>query len=103
MLLAPVVPHITEELWEKLGHKGKLSDCPWPGYDPAVASEEEITIVVQVNGKLRGRLVVPAEESDDRIKKWALQDEKIGKFLEGKQPLKVIYVPRKLVNIVVRS
>jgi leucyl-tRNA synthetase len=103
MLLAPVVPHITEELWEKLGHKGKLSDCPWPGYDPAVASEEEITIVVQVNGKLRGRLVVPAEESDDRIKKLALQDEKIGKFLEGKQPLKVIYVPRKLVNIVVRS
>jgi len=102
ILLAPFVPHITEELWEKMGHRDPLVDAAWPAYDPAAASEEEITIVIQVNGKLRGRLVVPAGESDDKIKELALKDEKTGKFLEGKKPVKVVYVPKKLVNIVIR-
>ncbi len=102
ILLAPFVPHITEELWEKMGHRDPLVDAAWPAYDPAAASEEEITIVIQVNGKLRGRLVVPAGESDDKIKELALKDEKTGKFLEGKKPVKVVYVPKKLVNIVVK-
>jgi len=102
ILLAPFVPHITEELWEMMGNRDQLVDRAWPDYDPAVASEEEITIVVQVNGKLRGRIVVPADESDAKIKELALGDEKVNKFLGGKKPLKVIYVPKKLVNIVVK-
>lgn len=102
ILLAPFVPHITEELWEMMGHKNHLVDAAWPAYDPAVASEEELTIVIQVNGKLRGRLVVAAGESDEKIKELALKDEKTGKFLEGKKPVKVVYVPKKLVNIVIK-
>jgi leucyl-tRNA synthetase len=102
LLLAPIVPHITEELWAMLGHREKLADCPWPAYDPVVVREEEVLIVVQVNGKLRGRLTVPAHESDDRIKELALKDDKVAKFLGGKEPLKVVYVPKKLVNIVVK-
>jgi leucyl-tRNA synthetase len=102
ILLAPFVPHITEELWEMMGHGDQLVDAAWPTYDPAAASEEELTIVVQVNGKLRGRLVVPAGESDEKIKELALKDEKTGKFLEGKKPVKVVYVPKKLVNIVIK-
>ena len=102
ILLAPFVPHITEELWEEMGHRDPLVDAAWPAYDPAAASEEEITIVIQVNGKLRGRLVVPVGESDEKIKELALKDEKTGKFLEGKKPVKVVYVPKKLVNIVVK-
>ena len=102
ILLAPFVPHITEEIWEMMGRGNQLVDVPWPVYDPAVTSEEEVTIVIQVNGKLRGRLVVPAGESDEKIKELALKDEKTGKFLEGKKPIKVVYVPKKLVNIVVK-
>jgi leucyl-tRNA synthetase len=102
ILLAPFVPHITEEIWEMMGQGDQLVDVPWPVHDPAVASEEEITIVIQVNGKLRGRLVVPAGESDEKIKELALKDEKTGRFLEGKKPLKVVYVPKKLVNIVIK-
>lgn len=102
LLLHPFVPHVTEELWAVMGHKDRLVDAPWPAYDPGIASEDEITIVIQVNGKLRGRLVVPAGESDETIKDLALREEKAAKFLEGKKPLKVVYVPKKLVNIVVK-
>ena len=102
LLLAPIVPHITEELWEMLGHKGSLADVPWPSFDPAVTSEEEITIVIQVNGKVRSRIVVSADESEDKIKELALADEKTQKFLEGVKVVKVITVPKKLVNIVVK-
>jgi leucyl-tRNA synthetase len=103
ILLNPIVPHVTEELWEELGHRDQLADIRWPSFDPAVAAAEEMTIVVQVNGKLRGRLVLPVGESDEKIKELALGDEKVVKFLEGKKPLKVVYVPKKLVNIVVKA
>ena len=102
LLLAPIVPHITEELWGELGHQGNLANAPWPSYDPVAASEEEITIVIQVNGKVRGRIVVPADEEGERIIRMALSDEKTGKFIEGKKILKEIYVPNKLVNIVIQ-
>ena len=69
ILLSPIVPHVTEELWGMLGQKKRLIDMPWPAYDAAVAQAQEITIVVQINGKLRGRLTVSADETDDRIKK----------------------------------
>ena len=102
VLLAPIVPHVTEELWEMLGQKTQLIDIPWPAFDPTVAAAEEITIVVQINGKLRGRLTVAADESDDRIKELALAEEKVAALLQGKTVVKEIYVPRKLVNIVVK-
>lgn len=102
VLLAPIVPHITEELWEMMGNKGSLTAVPWPSYDPGLTSEEELTIVVQVNGKLRNRITVSADESEDKIKEMALADEKTQKFLEGVKIVKVITVPKKLVNIVVK-
>ncbi|HUT84026.1 MAG TPA: leucine--tRNA ligase [Thermodesulfobacteriota bacterium] len=102
-LLAPIAPHITEELWKMLGKSEKLSDVPWPDYDEAVAAEEEITIVVQINGKLRSRIMVSADEPDEKIKEKALSDEKISELIAGKEVVKEIYVPKKLVNIVVKG
>jgi len=101
ILLAPIVPHITEELWELLGHQIPISDMAWPAFDPAVASEEEMTIVVQINGKLRSRMTVPVNEDEEKIKAGAMADEKIKTMTAGMQIRKVIYVPKKLVNIVV--
>ena len=102
LLLSPIVPHITEELWEMLGKQTRLSETAWPVFDTAVAVEEEITIVVQINGKVRSRIQVAASESDDTIKGLALNDSKIKQFTEGKNIIKEIYVPRKLINIVVK-
>jgi leucyl-tRNA synthetase len=101
LLLAPIVPHITEELWALLGRKENLADVAWPIFDPAVASEEEITIVLQINGKVRNRITVPADEEAEQIKALALADERIAGLTAGKQILKVVYVPKKLVNIVI--
>jgi leucyl-tRNA synthetase len=103
ILLSPIVPHVTEELWEMIGGKERLSETPWPSFDKAVAAEEEITIVVQVNGKVRSRIQVAASESDDTIKGLALNDNKIRQFIGDRQVIKEIYVPKKLVNIVVKQ
>jgi leucyl-tRNA synthetase len=84
-----------------LGHKTLAADIPWPQFDPAVASEEEMTIVVQINGKLRSRMTVAVDEDPEKIKADALADEKIISLLSGAKVLKVIYVPKKLVNIVI--
>ena len=102
ILLAPIVPHITEELWEMIGGEGALSSRSWPAYDNEAAQEEEITIVIQVQGKVRSRIEVSADESDEKIKELALEDGKIRTYIEGKNVVKVIYVPKKLVNIVVK-
>jgi leucyl-tRNA synthetase len=101
VLLVPIVPHITEEIWQLLGHKNLVSDMPWPQFDPAIASEEEMTNVVQINGKLRSRMTVAIDEDPEKIKTNALADEKIKAMTEGMKISKVIYVPKKLVNIVV--
>jgi len=103
LLLAPIVPHIAEELWMDLGRRGPLADIPWPSFDPAIAAEEEITIVIQINGKLRSRINVPADEDGEKIKSLSMADEKIVKLVVGKQVMKVVYVPKKLVNIVVKE
>ncbi len=84
-----------------LGHKTLAADVPWPEFDPAIASEEEMTIVVQINGKLRSRMTVAIDEDEEKIKQIALNDEKIITLLSGAKILKVIYVSKKLVNIVV--
>ncbi len=103
LLLAPIVPHMTEELWQMLGHETSVADMAWPEFDPAIASEEEMTIVIQINGKLRSRITVPVDEHEEKIKADALADEKIVSFLGDAKMMKVIYVPKKLVNIVVAS
>jgi len=101
LLLTPIVPHISEELWERLGKDKAAADMPWPEFDPAVASEEEMTIVIQINGKLRSRMTVPVDCDAEKIKTDAQADEKIVSFIGGNKIQKVIYVPKKLVNIVV--
>lgn len=100
ILLSPFSPHIAEELWEALGHTGGLTRTPWPKYDPAVIAEEQVLIVVQVNGKLRDRLLVPAAAAESEVKEMVLASPKVRRYIEGKEVLKTIFVPKKLVNIV---
>src|SRR5437870_2790314 len=102
LLLAPFAPYLAHELWEMLGEKGNLLREPWPKYDPALAKEEEIEIPVQINGKLRSRLLVPADAEEEFVRERALADEKVRAALNGKQVDKVILVPGKLVNVVIR-
>ncbi len=102
LLLAPFAPYMAHELWEMLGEAGSLLRAPWPKYDPALAKEEEIELPVQVNGKLRSHIVVPADAADETVRERAVSDEKIVALIAGKQIVKVIVVPGKLVNIVVR-
>jgi len=101
LLLYPFVPHFCEELWESIGHAGGIEQAGWPAYDADAAADEELLIVVQVNGKLRGRITVAVGASEDAVKKSALADERVVQYLDGKSPRKVIYVPGKLLNIVV--
>ncbi|HXZ42063.1 MAG TPA: leucine--tRNA ligase [Terriglobales bacterium] len=102
LLVAPFAPYLAHELWEMLGEKGSLLNQPWPRYDAELAKEEVIEIPVQVNGKLRNVVVVPADATEDTIREAALSDEKVKSAIAGKQIVKVIVVPRKLVSIVVR-
>jgi len=102
LLLAPFAPYLAHELWEMLGEKENLLRAPWPKYDPALAKEEEIEIPVQVNGKLRSRILVPADADDAFVRECALADEKVKAAIAGKQVVKVIVVPGKLVNIVAK-
>jgi leucyl-tRNA synthetase len=102
LLLAPFAPYLAAELWEMLGEKTTLLRAPWPKYNPELAKEEEIQIPVQVNGKLRGLVTVPAGSGEELIKSRAMDDEKVKSTIAGKQIVKVIVVPGKLVNIVVR-
>ncbi len=101
LLLAPMAPHLAEELWQILGHDQTLAYEPWPSHDPALLKDEEIEIPVQVNGKLRGRVLVPADADKEQIESAARDDDKIAVLLEGKAVRKVIVVPGKLVNFVV--
>jgi leucyl-tRNA synthetase len=101
LLLAPMAPYIAHELWEMTGETSNLLKAAWPKYDPALAAEDEIEIPVQINGKLRGLVVVAAGASEDQIKQAALANEKVQAAIAGKQVVKIIVVPKKLVNIVV--
>lgn len=101
LLLGPFAPHLAEELWHALGHKDTLAYEKWPTFDPALTRADEIEVPVQVNGKLRARLLVPAEIDEEALKKLALADEKVASQVAGKSIKKVIVVPKKLVNIVI--
>ncbi len=100
LLLSPMAPHIAEELWKRLGHGQSLAHEPWPQADKALLVEDEITLVVQINGKKRDELRVAADASKEQIEEIALASEKIQKHLDGRAPKKVIVVPGRLVNIV---
>jgi len=101
LLLAPFVPHITEELWQRMGHATPISATAWPEYDRDAVVDEELLVVVQVNGKLRSRINEPAGADDEFVKNKALTDDKVQPFLQDVQVRKVICIPGKLVNIVV--
>jgi leucyl-tRNA synthetase len=101
MCLSPIVPHICHELWQQLGQGGELWRTPWRKADPAALVQDEVEIVVQVNGKLRGRVSVASGAADEQVKAAALADENVRRFFEGREPKKVIVVKGKLVNVVV--
>jgi leucyl-tRNA synthetase len=102
LLLAPFAPYLAHELWEMLGEKSDLLRSPWPEYDAALAKEEELEIPVQINGKLRGRVTVPSDASETLVVEGALADEKVKSAIAGKRIVKTIYVPAKLLNLVVK-
>ena len=100
-MLAPVCPHIAEEIWTQTGHDYSIHNQDWPEVDKKATKEDQITLIIQVNGKLRDRLMVPADIDEEQAKQAALDSENVQNFLEGKEPKKLIYVPGRLVNIVV--
>jgi leucyl-tRNA synthetase len=100
LLLAPTAPHLAEELWERTGNPYSIHNQPFPQWDEKLAAEDEFTLVIQVNGKLRDKVNVPAAISENEVKQLALGRDKIKESIKSAQIRKVIYVPRKLVNIV---
>ncbi|WP_187148957.1 leucine--tRNA ligase [Candidatus Korobacter versatilis] len=102
LLLQPFAPYVAHELWAMLGEPSGLLRAPWPAFDASLAKEDEVEIVVQVNGKVRSKLVVSTDASEDEVKKLALADEKVQAAIAGKEIVKVVVVPRKLVSIVVK-
>ncbi len=101
-LLNPVAPHITEELWKVAGFEGALSDTEWPKYDEAKTVDDEIEVVVQINGKIRDKMMISADLNPQQMQEAALANDRIKALTEGKQIVKVIAVPKKLINIVVK-
>jgi leucyl-tRNA synthetase len=99
-LLTPFVPHMCEELWVCLGHQGGIEAAGWPTWDEAALVEDKKTIVVQVNGKVRGKIIVAADADDDTVQQAALEEGNVVRFLEGKTVRKVVVVPGRLVSIV---
>jgi len=102
LLLAPTAPHLSEELWARCGRGYSIHNQSWPKWNEALAKEEEITLVVQVNGKVRERITVAASISEAEAKEKALSSPRVQPFLGGKKPANVFYVPGKLVNVVVK-
>ncbi len=101
LLLAPLAPHLTEELWERLGRPYSVHEQQWPVWDPELVRREEIEIAVQVNGRVRDRITVPAGISDEEARRLALQAPKASPHIDGRPVRQVIYVPGRLVNVVV--
>jgi leucyl-tRNA synthetase len=101
LLLAPIAPHFCEELWEALGNKGSIFQAAWPKYDPAFLVEDTVTIVVQVNGKVRFKIDVPADINQDKLKELILSDERLKPWVQDQPIKKFIIVPKKLASMVI--
>jgi leucyl-tRNA synthetase len=101
LLMAPSTPYVAEELWERLGMSYSVHQQTWPAYDPALTVEEEVEVVVQVNGKVRDRLMLPPDLPEEEARIRVMAQRKIQAALVGREPRKLIYVPGRLVNIVV--
>ena len=101
--LSPVIPHVCHHLWFLLGGKNAIVDSSWPVVDESALVQENVQVIAQVNGKLRAKLMVPLNSDNEAVQGLALSDEKIEKFTKGKQIIKVIVVPNKLINIVVKD
>jgi len=101
LMLSPFAPHTSEELWERLGHSECLTDTSWPSFDPAVARAEEIVVPVQVNGKLRGRVTVSADVTEEQLREAALADSAVRAHIGGRTIRKVVVAGGKLVNVVI--
>ncbi len=99
-LLSPICPHIAEELWSKLGHEGTITYEAWPSFDESKLVDAEVEIVVQLNGKVRSKMMVSSEISREQLEAFVMEDEKVKELIDGKTIRKVIAVPGKLVNIV---
>jgi leucyl-tRNA synthetase len=99
-LVAPVAPHLAEELWERMGRPYSIHQQPWPEADAELAAEDEVEVVLQVNGKVRDKLTVGVNTDEDTLRELALRNERVRDFVEGKTVRKVIVVPGKLVNVV---
>jgi leucyl-tRNA synthetase len=102
LCLAPLAPHLAEELWNRLGHEGSISLAPWPSHDEAYCVDDTIEVPVQVNGKVRGRVTLPSEASEEDARRLALAEPHVQAALEGKTVVKLVYVPKRVLNIVVR-
>jgi len=101
-MLSPFAPHMSEELWHQMGQQESICSQPWPVYDPELAKESELTIPVQVNGKLRDTILVSADATESEIKEKALASEKVKSYLAGKELVKSIFIPNKLLNLVIK-
>ncbi len=98
--LSPIAPHLCHHLWQELGHKTAIINEPWPSIDESALTQDEVQIIVQVNGKLRAKLMMGADTDKAKVEAQALADDNVTKFTDGKTVVKVIVVPNKLVNIV---
>ena len=101
LMLAPFTPHFAEESWERLGHDGSVFDARWPEWDESLVVEDQIEVVIQVSGKTRGRVSVPRDAEQDAVLAAAQEDAAVRRFTEGKEVRKVVYVPNRLLNLVV--
>ncbi|HAC92566.1 MAG TPA: leucine--tRNA ligase, partial [Planctomycetaceae bacterium] len=101
-LLSPLAPHLAEELWQHLGHSQSLAYEAWPVFDPALTRAAQVEVPLQINGKVRAKISVPAECSQEELQSLALADSRIAELTSGKQIVKIIVVPGRLVNLVIR-
>ena len=100
LLVSPMIPHVAEEAWSAMGKAGLIANAGWPVADPALLVDDQVTIAIQVNGKLRDTLTAPKGAPREALEEMALASEKVVRVLEGKSPRKVIVVPDRLVNLV---
>ena len=101
-LLNPFTPHVCEEMWARLGHQTGLVHAAWPAYDAEAAREDAVEMAVQVNGKVRGRVTVPREAAEDAVRASALGEPRVAELLKGREIVKVVVVPGRLVSVVTR-